>query len=285
MPYNDQEISIEGGAPYFLYEFNSNEVIYRYTDYPETITYDTNDYSAFPIKHSQIKQSNEMSKNNVSITIPIQGDFASQFVGWSPDHIISVTIRRGHFGATDTLVYWKGRIASHTIKEENIELKCESIFTSLRRAGARARFQRSCRHAVYSGGCTLDKASFATTGQVSAMNVLVITVPEASAQADGYFTAGAIEFADSSFRLILSHIGDQITLNRASRYLSDNFGSGGYGLTYGLAYGGHAAHGVILYPGCDRTLATCKDKFNNILNQGGFKWIPAKNPMGGSSIV
>jgi len=282
MAYNDQEVSIEGGAPYFLYEFNSNGAIYRYTDYPEIITYAAEDYNPFPIKHTEIKQSNEMSKNGVSVTFPIQGAFADQFVGWSPDHIISVTIKRGHFGAVDTLVYWKGRIASHTIKNDTIDLKCESIFTSLKRAGARARFQRSCRHAVYSNGCNLDRAAFATYGEVSVVSTLVLTIPEAALQADGYFTAGAIEFTDGSFRLILSHVGDQITINRASRYLINSVGVGGYGLDYGLAYGGH---GVILYPGCDRTLATCRDKFNNLLNQGGFKWIPDKNPMGGSSIV
>lgn len=282
MAYNDQEISIEDGAPYFLYEFNLNGTIHRYTDYPEIIVYNAENYAPFPIKHSEVKQSNEMSKNNLTVSIPILGSFSDQFVGWSPDHIASVTIRRGHFGSVDTLVYWKGRVSSHSIKEKTIVFKCESIFTSLRRAGVRARFQRSCRHAVYSNGCNLDKSLFANLGKVSAINSLVITVNEAALQADGYFSAGAIQFTDGSFRLILSHTGNQLTLNRASRYLQDNFGVGDYGLGYGLAYGGH---GVVLYPGCDRTIATCKDKFNNILNQGGFKWIPTKNPMAGSSIL
>jgi hypothetical protein len=42
---------------------------------------------------------------------------------------------------------------------------------------------------------------------------------------------------------------------------------------------------VKIYPGCDRTKETCNDKFSNILNYGGFAWIPAKSPFDGSSIV
>src|SRR3546814_2715916 len=42
-----------------------------------------------------------------------------------------------------------------------------------------------------------------------------------------------------------------------------------------------AGTAISLYPGCDHRRMTCKDKFNNILNYGGFDWIPTKNPMGG----
>ena len=41
---------------------------------------------------------------------------------------------------------------------------------------------------------------------------------------------------------------------------------------------------IYLYPGCDRTLATCTAKFGNSANFGGFPFIPTKNPFGGSPI-
>lgn len=280
MAYNDQEISIQSGAPYFLYEFVTSNVTYRFTDYPTDIEWNSLTWSSFSIKHTEVKQSNELSKNSVTVSIPIGSAFSNLFIGWSPDSIVSFTLRRGHFGATDTLVYWKGRISSHKLKDKIVELVCESIFTSMRRPGIRARFQRNCRHALYAKGCNVDKSSFATTSNLTSFTGLDLVIPGAASQVSGYYNGGIIEFPDGSFRKIESHSGSSITINRASRFLTDM--SQGYGRNYGLYYGGIA---VILYPGCDRTVSTCKDKFNNLPNQGGFKWIPSKNPMAGSSIA
>lgn len=282
MAYNDQERSIAEGAPFYLYEFNTAGQVYRYTDCPVEITWNSLNWSPFPIKHTEVKQSSELSKNSLTVTIPIMGEFADIFVGWSPDHIVTFTLRRGHFGSTDALVYWKGRVSSHNLKNSTIELKCESIFTSMRRAGIRARFQRNCRHAVYSKGCGLDKSNFVVEGSLSSIVGLVLTVPEAATEPDNWFQGGIIEFYDGSFRMVLSHTGDQLRISRASRYAIDALINAGYGLSYGEYYGGVS---VKLYPGCDRTINTCKTKFNNLDNQGGFKWIPSKNPMTGSSIV
>jgi hypothetical protein len=35
---------------------------------------------------------------------------------------------------------------------------------------------------------------------------------------------------------------------------------------------------VVLYPGCDQTVATCQTKYNNFLNFGGHPFIPIANP-------
>lgn len=282
MAYNDQENSIEDGAPYYLYEFNTNEAVWRYTDYPVSITWNGVVWDPFPIKHNEVKQSSEMSKNSIKVTIPITGSFADLFIGWSPDHIVTFTLRRGHFGSNDTLVFWKGRVSSHNLKDELLELNCESIFTSMRRAGIRARFQRNCRHALYRKGCNVNKANFATSSMLEAVNVLTLTVPGAATQSNGYFQGGIIEFADGSVRMVTQHTGDEVTISRESRYVIDTLSQAGYGVSYGQYYGGLC---VTLYPGCDRTLQMCRDKFDNLDNQGGFKWIPTKNPMAGSSII
>lgn len=284
MSYRDQENSAMSGNPFYLYEFKTVDQSWHYTDLPSDMQFNGDTYESFPVSHTDIKQSNEISKNSVTVKIPKKGKFADMFVGWSPDKVITLTIRRGHFGSNDDpLVYWKGRIASQTLKNITIELTCESIFTSMRRPGLRARYQRNCRHAIYSKGCGVKKADFAVSVFIKAASGTDVTVDNVNSMPDGWFNGGIIEFPDNSFRMILSHVGNQLKVTRTSRFALESIRDSGYGKNYGQFYGGGVS--AILYPGCDRTLSTCINKFDNVLNQGGFKWIPAKNPMGGSSIT
>lgn len=271
--YNDQEISIQDGKPYFLYEFNTTLASYYYTNYHEQIIWNGITWEPVAFLHTEVSQSNEMAKNNLTVSFPITTPIAELFLGWFSEYVVTLTLRRGHFGVTDAVVYWKGRVISNTLKQQIVDLKCESIFTSMRRSGIRARFQRNCRHVLYGTQCDVDKSAFLVSDVLSSVDELILTIPIASSYDDDWFTGGVVELPDGSYRMITSHTGDEITINRVSRYLFDNFVLGGDDLD------------IILYPGCDRTISTCLDKFDNLDNQGGFKWIPLKNPMSGSSIV
>lgn len=280
MTYLAKETSAESGAPFFLYQFTIGSTIYRFVDLPNDITFDSNLWTAMSLKHSDVKQSNELSKNSMTVVMPLGSTFADLFVGWSPEETVSFTLYRGHIGETEYLVYWKGRVTSHKLIDKTLEFNCESIFTSLRRSGVRARFTRTCRHSLYGRGCNVNKTTYAVNGFVDSVSDLTLTISAASGYVSGWFNNGIIEFSDGSYRSIKTHVSNLITINRAIRIITDN--SWGYGYNYGNLYGGM---GVILYPGCDRTISTCKTKFNNLINQGGFKWIPDKNPMSGSSIL
>jgi len=274
MSYASRESSKANGSPFYLYEFNTSGGTFRYTNLSKDVSILSETWLAKPISHSDVKQSDDASKNSVKIETPVEeGTISDLFLGWFPDQIVTMSIRRGHVGETETLVYWKGRVSSHKLKESVLELNCESMFTSMKKSGARARYQRTCRHALYGRGCNVDKSLFAVAGSVDNMEGNTLNAVGAELQASGWFTGGIIEFPDGSYRSIVSHSGSAITLNRPIRYLSDN-----------LIPGTNTVD-VTLYPGCDRTIATCHNKFNNLLNQGGFKWIPSNNPMGGSSIV
>lgn len=283
MTYQAKEASLESGQPLYFYEFATSTDTYRFTDSPEDITSQGQLWFSLAITHSEVKSSSEVSKNSLKISFLMATEaFQAQFIGWSPDKLMTFTLFRGHVGEAEVLTYWKGRLSAVQLDDDTVTITCESIFTSLKRAGVSPRFQRNCRHNLYSTKCGIVREDYALVSLVSSISELVLTVDEASTESDGYFTGGYIQFGDGTSRQIIAHAGDQITINRASRILSETFTSSGYGNGYGLHMGGFY---VTLYPGCDRTLATCKDKFNNLLNQGGFKWIPNKNPFGGSSII
>jgi uncharacterized phage protein (TIGR02218 family) len=278
--YETAELSVEGGQPFFLYEFNTPDTTYRFTSLSYQHTVNSEVWSPYPVKHSAVKQTNEISKNTVKITMPLGNDLTDLFKGYVPDFIITVNVHRGHEGETDTELYWKGRLTTHDLSNDNISFSCDSVFTSLKRYGIRARYTRACRHTLYDRGCNLEKANFSYTSYLGQVNGLLVVAP--NNEADGFFTGGIIEFEDGSARFISNHSGDILTINYKSKYINETNQSVGYGLSYGEVYG---AKPITIYPGCDKTLTTCDTKFDNKLNNGGFKWIPSTNPMGGSSIV
>ena len=142
------------------------------------------------------------------------------------------------------------------------------MFTSLRRAGARIRYQRQCRHALYGRGCNVDKADHRTLAECTAVSGNTITLSEIPADdSDGVlstYLGGIAEYAGVS-RFIVGKSGNVLTLWRPLPGLEDALASS-------------EAPEVAIYPGCDRTLETCHAKFDNALNHGGFPWLPDVNP-------
>jgi hypothetical protein len=130
----------------------------------------------------------------------------------------------------------------------------------------------------------VDKAAYAVPGSVSAVNAArtVITIPEAAAHPNGYFLGGLLALADGTMRFISAHSGSSITLASPAPVLAQYVGATGDGKSYGLWYGGAD---LMLYPGCGRNRETCQGRFGNILNFGGWPWIPSRNPFDGRSLV
>ncbi len=228
-------------------------------------------YVPTPMKRSGIEQKNELSKASLEIDIPLEHPLALTLLTSVTEQVMSLTV----FTVRDagTFVAWKGRLSGLKPGDTQLTLVFESIFTSLRRPGLRARFQRSCRHALYGRGCTLAPASFATAGTVAAIAGNVVTCAAAAAEADQFYQGGMLQASDGTYSYIIDHTGSSLTLQRVSFSLANDFAVNG------------VATAVNIYPGCDHSRDTCDTKFSNLLNYGGFDWIPSKNPMGGSSIV
>lgn len=273
MSYLTSENSKASGKPVFIYEFVQGENIWRFNSSPVQVIWNTYTWDASNIAHGEVNQSNEMAKDNLSLKFARTDAFARQFLGYAPDQITSIIIRRGHIDDGEFIVYWRGRVVGSKAAGNTIDIECESVFTSLRRPGLRARYQKTCRHALYQPGCNLLAADFTVNAQVTAISSNTVTVPVAAGLTAGSLIGGMLRF-NTHYRLISNHVGSILTLSRPIEDLNTEFISGG-----------SSPVDVQVYPGCDRTSGTCTTRFANWLNFGGFKWIPDKNPFGGSSIV
>lgn len=267
-----------------LYLFNAMGQRWTYTSGDTPVTYLGDVYEPVPIGRGGIEQTQDLVRTDLSIKVARDNDMGLLHLRYAPDSVTSVTVfareEDGEFG-----VSWKGRVTGARADGSEITLICENVQTTLRQPGLRARYQKSCRYAVYSRGCGLDPESFAEPTVITAYDgKLALTAPGAAARPNGWFLGGMVRTPDGGLRMITAHAGSQILITRPVPGLADYVAVTGYGLNYGMAYGGAA---VLLYPGCDRIRATCHAKFNNVPNCGAFPWIPGEsnNPFGGSSIL
>lgn len=269
MTYATLETSVQQGAPVELYEFVQGLKRWAYCSGAEEVVRSGQTYTPYAVQRDRVKQSTDVFKNSIKLTFPRGNEFASQFLGFAPEDVTSVTILRGHYTDPDAqfVTYWKGRVLSAKATESRIELECEPIYTSIKRPGLRAKFEYSCRHALYGRGCGVNRETYKHEGLVvTVAGGLNVDVVGAGTFPDGYFSGGILIAPNRSSRFLVSHAGSVVTMSRPIS---------------GLA----PTQLVCLYPGCDHLRSTCDTKFNNLDNFGGFPWIPSRNPFDGSSIV
>lgn len=271
MTYEVIETSLHDGAPVELYEFRLGAQAWRYTSAAEAITANLVDWRPVSISRSEIEATSDMARNNLTLTLARDLEVPELFRIAPPSGVVTLTVHALHLTdqAAETVVVWKGRVVNVAWKGLAAELTCEPLYTSLRRIGLRRTYQRQCPHLLYGDDCRVVRAAHEVAGSAASVSGATLTVPEAGGYADGWFAGGMIELELTpgviTRRSIRTHTGQAL------------------GITHPIP-GLGAGQAVTLIPGCDRTPTDCADKFDNLLNYGGWPYIPIKNPFSGGSV-
>lgn len=120
--------------------------------------------------------------------------------------------------------------------------------------------QPGCTNTLFDARCTLVKASFAEANTVQAGST-VNKLISLSAKADNYYDNGQIVFTSGAnsglTKAVKSYLAQQFTFNSP------------------LPFVPNAGDLFTAYPGCDKTQATCTNKFSNLTHFEGYPYIPA----------
>lgn len=127
-------------------------------------------------------------------------------------------------------------------------------------------YTAQCRHSLFStnkvgviGKCGLSSTSFTFTGSISSVITPKWKFGISSVKADGYYSNGQITFT-SGFNSGLSAVIKVHSSNQIELFLP-------------TAFVVNLGDTFTIYAGCDKTLSTCKTKFSNSINFGGFPHI------------
>ena len=267
------ESSVEAGKPVELYSFVQGGESYFYTSSDTLQVVDTIDYEPEVISRGRVSEGPDERRNYLEITVPGTNLFAVNYISSVPGPKAVLTISQFH--ATDTptpevVTVFQGNVQSVSFVENGQVAKI-AVLPVIGAAGhscPRFTYQGLCNNFLYDIFCKVDPEdpAFKHVGEVLSATGSVIVVEGADSFPDGWFVAG---FAQSTSgldaRLIIDHVGTSLTLLLP---FTENV----------------AGLNITLRAGCDHTPETCDTKFftaedpdSNVLNFGGFPFVPTKN--------
>lgn len=261
MSWNQFECSTNDGRSVALYEFSYGAKSFLYTNADRDIEIDNRHWTAIAISDKGLSAG---SGNNLEVTMPSDSDVAVLYRTLVLSNAIKIKIHRYH--ESDELkefqTVWVGSVQE--IKREAIErikVITTSVASAFSRSGLRLTYGRACPYSLYDHNCTLiadDYAYQTTIVSVTGSSIIVEHIKET----ESYFSGGFLSFdfdGIKELRGLKEQKGTEIHI---------------IGTTFGLTEG----QDIILYAGCDHTVNTCKQKFNNLLNYGGQPHIPTVSP-------
>lgn len=278
MSYAALETSQNSAQPVELFRFDYGLESFYFTSADRDFVHLGRTYLAEALSRTQVDQSQEDQAGSLEVSIPRENPVAGLFIDYLPIVPVSLTVYRCHRGDGDMVCVFQGKVTTATYRENECKLLCAANADVLNRIIPIAVYQPQCNHTVFSKstrqdmaggtraqsiGCNLRREDFRVDGTAQASAGLVLTVPEAAAKPAGWFTYGYLERENGEVRWITAHNGSQLTLSYPLRDLA-------------------ADEAISLYPGCDGLENTCRSKFNNVINFGGFTRMPAKNPFNNS---
>jgi uncharacterized phage protein (TIGR02218 family) len=268
MTYSAYETSQEGSRPIELYEFTIGATVYRYTSAEDTQTISSVDYTPLAgLKRSKIGQGPEERRSTLTIDMPGSNAFVRPYIAAVPSNRATVTImrlQRSDYPAPEVVTIFEGYVKAVNFDGDGgrmAKVAVEPAISATARSIPQFTFQGLCNHVLYDDQCQIDDTdpAYRTSLTVTVVTTVELTIPGLAAFGDGWFTGGVVEVNGGlDARLIIDHTADVLTLH----------------IPFASAPLGQV---VTVLAGCAHTLAICKSKFDNVINYGGFAFVPKIN--------
>jgi hypothetical protein len=271
----------------FLYQFTEQmptPLVSRFTSYENSLTlaassaFDGN-YAPGPFDHGAVETGIALDEEKIDID---SFDFSStanplhKMLDYSLEgvlHLDVLVVDVNNLAAAPT-VFFSGDVAALAPNGKDWKATFRAFGQFFQRQYPRFYFQAICNVPLYSPKCSLSRASFLTDGTLFAfasdgsyIDIAQITGhPDPAAKPAHYFAIGSFQTGTG--------------YNFETRMvLESTIVSGKLRLFFAKPLRKAVVNQVVnIYPGCDGSVASCRDKFNNLINMRAHPYIPYKNP-------
>ena len=262
---SDEFTEKEEGAqrqPAELYHIWRGTDHWRYTSGDVSVIYNEEEYFPATIQREEISYDEKLDVNTLTLQISRVTDPVLSFVAISFTDLVWISVYKIH---RDMLIQesspiFVGQIKSVTFTGTTAQVHCVGFEHYLKKIVPRYRYGPGCQHTLYDEKCGVNIDDYTDTVSVVSLDSTGLFIANSlfAEKEDTYYTFGYLTFGDYS-RMITSHNGSTIGL----RYPISSLAEGDT---------------ITVCAGCDRTRATCRDRFDNLVNHLGFPDIPIDNP-------
>ncbi|WP_289335572.1 DUF2163 domain-containing protein [Acinetobacter baumannii] len=158
-----------------------------------------------------------------------------------------------------TLVLFEGRIVEPELDRYEINASVVSDVDNLKLQMPRNLYTPGCLNTLFDSACGLLSADFAVNTSIGTNSTPNRIFCDLS-QPQGWFTQGVVEFLE----------GENIGIKRTVRLHE----AGSLILTLPLLKMPEIGEAIRVYPGCDKRLETCENRFNNRARFRGAPFVP-----------
>lgn len=247
---------------------------YRYTSYDVNLTVQGKEFRADGpiISREGISLSLGIEVDNLSITIetnentkfgdvPVAQAFHNGILDGARFKLerIFMDVYTPTDTSAGTLTLFEGRIVEPELNRYVINASVVSDVDSLKLQMPRNLYTPGCLNTLFDSSCGLQSANYAVNTTVAVNSIPSRILCELS-QPQGWFTQGVVEFLE----------GVNVGIKRTVRLHE----SGALLLTLPLLEMPEIGEAIRVYPGCDKRLDTCTNRFNNRARFRGAPFVP-----------
>jgi hypothetical protein len=267
MTYDEFEESATGSAPIEGYKFIGSFKTYRYTSAATSKFIGGELYLPLAVSRSRVKAGTQEDENlSLDLEIPFDTDVVRDYAYAQTPPKLRLEVYRAQEDDDTGLafgLFWTGIVRGFSVAGRTAKVQVPSIFSlALQGEIPNVFYQTPCNHVLYSPHCGVNRADHLFNGVVETVAGVTITLEAPPTTANDLAAGEIVNLRNGERRMILSNNGTVVSL----------------GYPFVDLQPGDA---VEMVRGCPHDLASCKAKFNNVINYGGFPYIPADNPFEG----
>lgn len=259
----------------------SGGIVLRYTDRELPVTIGTNTFDVGPgLKRGKTKLSVGISVDTLEVTIDpgpaganVNGIPIIQFVNGGGFDGASLLLERAFAAApgadwVGTLGMFTGRVAITGSSRYDAQLTVNSSSELLNVMVPRNVYQPSCNNTLFDAACGLSKSAHAKSVVANSATDLTLTS----------FSLSTASVSDGLLFTARYAQGFAVGITGANAGVARTLKTNSYNTLQTIRpWAAAVASGdtFVIYPGCDKTQATCSNKFANLVHFRGQPYVPA----------
>lgn len=280
----------------YLYEFRrvlAGVTFYeRFTSFESDLTYSANTYTSANIKHGEITQGLALDRDELDVSCRVLSVTAlKQMVALrSPSPVFLTITQVDVSGSTgiNAVVVFSGEVTKPKVTGDRVAFSVVPGGSLWEQNVPGFRLQPGCNHSLFSTGCKLLTSDWKFTATITSVGTAGYPF-EFVLGSVARVTGATPTYFNHWFALGWIEFGSGATWQRRQIVDSTTVTAGACTVTLNRDPDPFPTNGdaVVLYPGCDLRMESCKayngstnpqGKFDNFANFGGFPFIPVANP-------